>query len=193
MSTWLDCSLADIRPPCLSAYIRWSDSCNASDGVAASAGKSARPCAAVTAKPSPWSASARTAPATMASASDVLRAQDAELVAAHPVRRAAAGDEAGELLAQPGEQHVAGGMAEEIVVLLEAVEVEQGEDVGRLALDRGLQVVEQLPSVSQTGERIGASLVARAGEHLHVLPERHRETREDRQDGRRRERRGTRD
>ena len=74
----------------------------------------------------------------------VLRAQDAELVAAHPVGRATARDEADELLAEASEQSIARGMAEGIVVVLEAVQVEHGEDVRRLLLERGLQVVEQL-------------------------------------------------
>ena len=117
----------------------------------------------------------------------ILRAQDAELVAAHPVGRATAGDEAAELLAEASEQGISGGMAEGIVVVLEAVEVEHGEDMRRLLLEDGCQVVEQLPAVPETREGIGASLVAGAGEHLHVLRERHREAYEDGQDGGRRE------
>ena len=122
----------------------------------------------------------------------VLRAQDAELVAAHPVRRATAGDEAVELLAEAREQRIAGGMAEGIVVVLEAVQVEHGEDMRRLLLEGRCEVVEQLPAIPQTGEGIGASLVAGAGEHVHVLRERHREAHEHGQDGRRREHEGER-
>ena len=72
----------------------------------------------------------------------VLRAQDAELVAAHPVRRATARDEAVELLAEARQQGVAGGMAEGIVVVLEAVQVEHGEDVRRLLVEGRCEVVE---------------------------------------------------
>ena len=71
----------------------------------------------------------------------VLRAQDAELVAAHPVGGATAGDEAAELLAESREQDISGGMAEEVVVVLEAVEVEHSEDMRSLILGGGSQVV----------------------------------------------------
>ena len=123
----------------------------------------------------------------------VLRAEDAELVAAHPVRRAAAGHEAGELLAEPGEQHVAGGMAEEIVVLLEAVQVEQRR--GHAAPCPRAVAVRSSSSFRRFARPVSASVRASSREPAsisHVLPERHREACENRQDGRRRKDEGQR-
>ena len=84
------------------------------------------PCEVVTSKPSPCSASA----ATQASASTLQPGRprvddDAELVAAEPVGAAVAVHGVREPLAEPHQQAVAGGVAEGVVVLLEAVEVEQ--------------------------------------------------------------------
>ena len=53
--------------------------------------------------------------------------QDAELVAAQAVGAAVARDRGGEIGAEALQQRVAGGVAEGVVVLLEAVEVEEGE------------------------------------------------------------------
>src|SRR5262249_40131898 len=56
----------------------------------------------------------------------------AELVAAHPVRPSGAGGgQRLEVSAEPGEQRVARGVTEAVVVLLEAVQVEQHEKAVR--------------------------------------------------------------
>ena len=57
--------------------------------------------------------------------------QRAELVAAQPVGAARPGDGVGEPRGQPHEQLVAGGVAEGVVVLLEAVEVEEEQRARR--------------------------------------------------------------
>ena len=73
----------------------------------------------------------------------VVAHDDAELVAAHPVGVAAPRDEAREVVAEPAEQRVAGGVAERVVVLLEAVQVEERRDVALVrAPEQLLEVVE---------------------------------------------------
>src|SRR5206468_7529734 len=68
-----------------------------------------------------------------------LRQQHAELVAAHPVRRAGRLDRRRELPRETRQQGISGGMAERVVVCLEAVEIEKHEHP-RLLLARGLDL-----------------------------------------------------
>jgi len=69
--------------------------------------------------------------------------QDAELVAAEAVSAAGWLDGVAECVAEPGEQQVACGVAEGVVVALEAVEVEQRQHVfaGGM-LEGGIEVLE---------------------------------------------------
>ncbi len=94
------------------------------------------PWAAPIEKPGPCSESAATLACT--SASIVLGGvaqEHAELVAAHPVGGAVGGDDRPQLVAEARQQGVAGGVAEGVVVALEAVEVVQHE-LPRLARAR---------------------------------------------------------
>src|SRR5690349_14942612 len=58
---------------------------------------------------------------------------------------------------EPNQQAVAGGMAEGVVVGLEAVEVEEREQVGSAAglVVEALEVEEELAAVGEAGQRIG--------------------------------------
>ena len=84
---------------------------------------------------------------------------DAELVAAGPVGAAAElGDRVGERRAEAQQQRVAGEVAEGVVVVLEAVEVEHRQHDRRLGgggPDPPLEVGEQLAAVAQAGQRVG--------------------------------------
>ena len=76
------------------------------------------------------------------------------------------------MLAEAGEQRVAGRVAEGVVVLLEAVEVEEREEelslaAGARQLD--LEVVDQRAPVGEPGQRVGAGLFAAGGGHARVL------------------------
>ena len=111
----------------LRAYMRASASRSASVASPASSGSTTRPCDAVTEKPSPCSLSAPTARATSgASSSQRAFDEQAELVAAEPVGAPADGGQRGRQAAQ---QRVPGRVAERVVVVLEAVEVEEDERV----------------------------------------------------------------
>ena len=86
---------------------------------------------------SPTSLSACAAPAMTSSRRSALDGQHgAELVAAQPVGLAVGRDRSGQLGSEAGEQGVAGGMAEGVVVALEAVEVEEHQQA-RSPLGRG--------------------------------------------------------
>ena len=125
-STSRDWRPAETRRSPLRAYMRRSASCSASVAWSTSIGASTTPCEVVTSKPSPCSASAATQASTSTSSAGRARVQhDAELVAAEPVGAPVAVHGVGEPLAQPHQQAVAGRVAEGVVVLLEAVEVEQ--------------------------------------------------------------------
>ena len=120
-------------------------------------------------KPSPLLASsaarrvASDAVGALAAAGD----EDAELVAAEPVARPLRRDRA-----RPGcapsraQQHVAGGMAEAVVVGLEAVEVEEREAAvaARPAAAARSRSAHQRAAVAEAGERVGDRLVAHGGE-----------------------------
>ena len=95
---------------------------------------------------------------------DALRAhacQDAELVTADAVDLALARHGFAELLRDPGEERVAGGMAERVVVGLEPVEVEQHQDGGRPGVECGAEVDHQLAPVAHAREGIRLGFEAR--------------------------------
>ena len=88
------------------------------------------------------------------------RHQGAELVTAQPVGPPA-GNRRGQSRAEPGQQGVAGRVAEAVVVALEAVEVEHDQAEGVLGgRGRGAgEVGPQLAPVPEAGEAVGAGLV----------------------------------
>ena len=100
------------------------------------------------------------------------RGEDAELVAAHPVRVATALDGLAERAAQADEEGVAGGVAEDVVVGLEAVEIEDreagGAVRGRLG-DHELELARQRAAVAEPGERVRGGLRPAGGEHPAVV------------------------
>ncbi len=108
-----------------------------------------------------------------------------ELVAAEPVGLGAALHRLGELAAEADQQRVAGRMAERVVVGLEAVEVEDRQDVRRaiLVAQHPLDVDEELAAVAEAGEGV---LLEQADEAA-VLREGQRQPQDDRDQGRDRE------
>jgi hypothetical protein len=123
------------------------------------------------------------------------RDEGAELVAAEAVGLAVLGDGELELRPEAGQEGVAGEVAEGVVVVLEAVEVEEQEDPRR-AVARGLQldleVAHELAAVAQAGQRVRERLAAAGGDHPQVLREGHGHAHEERDDGQARERDGER-
>ena len=100
------------------------------------------------------------------------RGQDAELVTAHPVRVADSVHRGREALAEAGEERVAGRVAERVVVLLEAVEVEECEHDTALAAgvrQLGIEIVDQSPPVGKPRQRVGACFFMAGGGHSRVL------------------------
>ncbi len=72
-------------------------------------------------------------------------------------------------------------MPERVVVALESVEVEEHEErrLHRVAVEAPREIVEQLPAVSEAGQRVGRGLLARQLEEAAVLAERDREPHDD--------------
>ena len=97
--------------------------------------------------------------------------QDAELVAAEAVGLAAALDHALELAGEADEQRVAGGVAEDVVVVLEAVEVEQRDRALDVGVEAVLEVAHQAAAVAEAGQRVGQRLAGRLGRHPGVVAE----------------------
>ena len=113
--------------------------------------------------------------------------EDAELVAAHAVGGAVAGDRLREAAAEALEQHVAGDVAEGVVVGLEAVEVVEREHL-RDAAGRGvLEVERERAAVAEAGERVGRRLALAALQHPQVRAEREHEARDADEQRRRRQ------
>ena len=113
--------------------------------------------------------------------------EDAELVTADAIDLALAGDRSAELLGDPGEERVAGGMAERVVVGLEPVEVEQHQDGGRPGVECRAEVDHQLAPVPDARERIRLRFDAGLCEQLHLLAERERHPGDHREHGGRRQ------
>jgi hypothetical protein len=91
------------------------------------------------------------------------RADHAELVTAHPIRARAPRDCVTEVRGETDEQRVARGVAERVVVGLEAVEVEQDQSERMLAvgpLELGFDVEHEPPPVAEPREHVGERLVA---------------------------------
>src|SRR3954470_5730058 len=148
------------RPECFWAYMASSALRIPSVASPVSWGISTEPKAAETSKPSPVSESA-----AHAACSGVLVAcvgSDAGRVAAGPV--GAAGERRDGLReggAEALEQGVAGLVAEGVVVVLEAVEVEEREDdrrVGADGADPAVEVDQQLAAIAESREPVGGGL-----------------------------------
>ena len=191
-STSLVWLVADGRPPCLWAYIRWSASRSAASAESASSGTRTEPNEQPTANPSPRSVSA--APAFAIVAADITvarRGDDAELVAAEAVRLAAScpSTARSQRRAEPREQRVAGRVAERVVVLLEAVEVEDAEhDLGARPLGEDvLEIGHERTAVAQAREPVDERLAPARAQHPEILVVRHRQPDEHRDEGGRRE------
>ena len=102
----------------------------------------------------------------------LVAGEHAELVAAHPVRGATALHRAAERHSQAVQQRVAGRMAEGVVVLLEAVEVEEAENPrprAALGVQLGVEVLDQRAAVAQAGERVGQGFHAACREEALVV------------------------
>ena len=120
----------------------------------------------------------------------VGRDEHAELVAAHPERAADALHRAGQAAAEVLDQHVAGDVPEDVVVGLEAVEVEQREPprAARLGLlQRVGERAHQRAPVAEAGEAVGQRLVAGALEQPGVLAQADREPQHEQERDRQRE------
>ena len=93
----------------------------------------------------------------LALAGEVLE-QQGELVAAEPRDRVHRAQHRPQPLGQPGEQPVAGGVAERVVDLLEVVDVEEQHRDGRVraprAVERDAEAVEEQRAVGQAGQRV---------------------------------------
>ena len=159
---------ADMRPACFWAYMRWSAIRSASAGSVASCGSRIEPYEQPIEKPSPDSDSAAAAERTSCSGSSAPGSISTQN-SSPPIRNALPrrSRQAARLRAEPDEQGVAGGVAEGVVVVLEAVEVEQRQHDGGAVelLDRR----RQRAAVAEPGQRVGLRLVARGAQHRDVL------------------------
>ncbi len=114
--------------------------------------------------------------------------QHAELVAAEAVGGAALGHDFGQPATEAGQQRVARGVAEGVVVALEAVEVEEGQCARPLsdAVREGLlEVGHERPPVGQPGQPVLERLAAAATDQQHVLAQGDAAADEGEHDGRR--------
>ena len=159
--------------PAFCSYMRWSARRSASAGEDASDGTSAMPWEQPMENASPvlgqCSCSERD---NGFGAGRLDRGQDAELVTTHPIGGADSIDGGRQALTEPGKKGVARRMAERVVVLLEAVEVEEREDDVALAAgvrQLGIEVVDQSPPVGKPCQRVGAGFLMAGGGHSRVL------------------------
>jgi hypothetical protein len=86
--------------------------------------------------------------------------------------------------AEAPQERIARGVAEAVVVELEAIEVEQNDVEGPWAPTGGeaaLEVEHQVAAIAQAGERIGQRFAARLFERAEPLVERHDQSHDDRQ------------
>ena len=98
--------------------------------------------------------------------------QDAELIAAQAVGRPVAQDRSRQGMAQVRQELVSGAVAEGVVVVLESVQVEEGER--RLvpvlrAPHRLPEVLDQPAAVGEAGEHVRDGVVGLASEHAPVF------------------------
>jgi hypothetical protein len=120
--------------------------------------------------------------------------QDAELVAAEAVGASVAGDRRLKIAGETAQERVARGVTEGVVVLLEAVEVEERERARLVRRRRPRGVIEvehQGPAVRQPGEAVGQRFAPAGLQQAQVLAEEQHPARaDDQQCGDRQQRRG---
>ena len=154
------------RPACLASYIAMSAAASTASAVRRpSASSAAIPALAVTRTVSSpartrCSRSVASSSAATASASLAARAaqQAGELVAAEPGDRVAAAQAPGQRARDGADQLVAGLVAERVVDVLEAVDVDHEQGAGAHAAARGgdleLELLQEPAAVEQVGERV---------------------------------------
>jgi hypothetical protein len=81
--------------------------------------------------------------------------QRAELVAAQAVRLGACGHRRHQVAREPAQQRVAGGVPVRVVVVLEAVEVEEGDQCLAPVLENNLEIAHEFRAVAQLCEVVG--------------------------------------
>jgi len=120
------------------------------------------------------------------------RNDQAELVAAEPVCPFGSRHHGGKLRAEAGEQRISGGMAEGVVVPLEAVEVEDHQQAAwRVrSVEQAIEIRQEPSAISETGQRVGDRFVPGELEEPAVLAEGHCEPDDDREQRRRRQAEG---
>ncbi len=116
----------------------------------------------------------------------------AELVAAEPVRTVHRCRDGRELRAETGEEGVTCRVAERVVVPLEPVEVEDHQQGGLdfRRREEAFEVGQELPTIAEAGQRVGDGLMPRELEQAAIFAEGHREPHDDRQQSRGRESHG---
>ena len=164
------------------AYMATSARCISCSKVEQCSGHSTIPIEASTSSVSPCRANgcssalmAARATLTAASTPSTSGSSMRELVAAQPGHRVAAPQHLAQARPHLAQQQVAGVVAERVVDLLEAVEVDQ-QQRGLLALaaghDRLMRAVAQERAVGQAGERVVQRLVLRPGGRARAAPRR---------------------
>ena len=118
------------------------------------------------------------------------RQERAELVAAHPVGARQRPDRALEGGSEPGQQRIAGRVAERVVVALEPVQVEENEYL-RAALRLG-EILEQPAPIAESGQGVGERLLAAQPNHPEVVEEDENQPQDQRADAGGAERQGER-
>ena len=144
-----------------------------SSAEAASSGRKTQPNEVETSKPSPVSVSASSCGRETSRAWRSRRSRGRRTRRRQAGRRARGRRGTRELLAEPGEQRVAGRVPEGVVVALEAVEVVEDEQplAGFPGLEGVVEVGEQPATVPEPGERVGRREQVDALGHLRVLAE----------------------
>ena len=177
-----------MRPAFFCAYMRWSAIRSASATSLASAGSSIAPYEQPISKPSPRSDSAAAAATTSGSIGRPAGSSSAQN-SSPPMRNACAAalEERGEAAAEADQQRIARRVPERVVVVLEAVEVEEHEHErvgGRRARQLPLEHARERAAVAEAGERVGLRLLARRAQHRDVVGEREHRADHDREERR---------
>ena len=96
--------------------------------------------------------------------------QDAEFVAAEPVRGALGRNCRAQSRREPDEKRVTDDVPVGVVVALEAIEVEEGKRGRSVTFaEQVFEIGDQLPAIAQTGERIRDCLTARRAQDSDIL------------------------
>ena len=100
--------------------------------------------------------------------------QEAELIAAEAIGPPVVADRRAQGGPEPGQQRIAGSVAEGVVVALEAVEIEEHERLGVELVgvgDGDVQIPHQPPAVAQAREAVGQRVQGAVAQHPDVLHE----------------------